>query len=113
MLISGESILSFDKSLIALMVIFFLEYLVVKHFFLQPLNKVMGEREKDVRDAAVRHEDALARFTRIPLDYPNSGPVKETPAELPLAGDLSQEFAHQVTEFIDQYRPALEALSKK
>jgi antitoxin MazE len=34
------------------------------------------------------------------------------PAELPLAGDLSQEFARQVNEFIDQYRPALEALSK-
>jgi putative addiction module antidote len=34
-------------------------------------------------------------------------------AELPLAGDLSQEFARQVNEFIDQYRPALEALSKK
>ena len=33
-------------------------------------------------------------------------------AELPLAGDLSQEFARQVNEFIDQYRPALEALSK-
>jgi len=35
------------------------------------------------------------------------------PTELPLAGDLSQEFARQVNEFIDQYRPALEALSKK
>ena len=35
------------------------------------------------------------------------------PTELPLAGDLSQEFARQVNEFIDQYRSALEALSKK
>ena len=35
------------------------------------------------------------------------------PAEMPQAGDLSQEFARQVNEFIDQYRPALEALSKK
>ena len=35
------------------------------------------------------------------------------PTELPLAGDLSQEFARQGNEFIDQYRPALEALSKK
>jgi antitoxin MazE len=35
------------------------------------------------------------------------------PTELPLAGDLSQEFARQVNEFIDQYRPTLEALSKK
>jgi antitoxin MazE len=35
------------------------------------------------------------------------------PAEIPLAGDMSQKFARQVDEFIDRYRPALEALSKK
>jgi antitoxin MazE len=35
------------------------------------------------------------------------------PTELPLAGDLSEEFAHQVSEFIEQYRPALESLSRK
>lgn len=35
------------------------------------------------------------------------------PTELPLAGDLSEEFALQVSEFIDQYRPALEALAHK
>jgi putative addiction module antidote len=35
------------------------------------------------------------------------------PAELPLPGNLNQEFAQQVNDFIDQYRPALEALSKK
>ena len=35
------------------------------------------------------------------------------PAELPIAAGLSEEFAHQVSEFIDQYRPALEALARK
>jgi putative addiction module antidote len=29
-----------------------------------------------------------------------------------LAAGVDQEFAHQVAEFIDQYRPALEALAK-
>lgn len=62
MLISGGINLSPDASLIAIMVIFFLQYLVVKKYFLQPLDAVMSDREKDVRDAAARHEDALARF---------------------------------------------------
>jgi putative addiction module antidote len=35
------------------------------------------------------------------------------PAKLPLAGNLTQEFAHQVNEFIEEYRPALEALARK
>jgi antitoxin component of MazEF toxin-antitoxin module len=35
------------------------------------------------------------------------------PAEIPLAGALSEEFLHQVGEFIEQYRPALEALARK
>jgi putative addiction module antidote len=35
------------------------------------------------------------------------------PAEMPLAGEVSEEFAHQLNEFIEQYRPALEALAHK
>jgi len=35
------------------------------------------------------------------------------PAQLPYAGDLSEEFARQVSEFIQEYRPALESLSRK
>jgi putative addiction module antidote len=37
-----------------------------------------------------------------------------TPIETPLAGTgVDENFARQVAEFIDQYRPALEALAKK
>jgi putative addiction module antidote len=35
------------------------------------------------------------------------------PADRPVAGDLSEEFGRQVSEFIEQYRPALEALAHK
>jgi antitoxin component of MazEF toxin-antitoxin module len=36
-----------------------------------------------------------------------------TPVEMPLAvAGIDEEFAHQVAEFIEQYRPALEALAK-
>jgi len=36
-----------------------------------------------------------------------------TPAEPPLAiAGVDPEFAHQITEFIEQYRPALEELAK-
>ena len=34
------------------------------------------------------------------------------PAEHPIAGDIDEDFARQVAEFIEEYRPALEALSK-
>lgn len=103
MLISGGSILSFDKSLIALMVIFILEYLVVKHFFLQPLNKVMGEREKDVRDAAVRHEEALARFNEAAREMEDRlGQAKKQGSEL--RESIKAEAAKQRAEAVEKTR---------
>ena len=33
-------------------------------------------------------------------------------AEYPIAGGISEEFAQQLAEFIDEYRPALEALAQ-
>jgi antitoxin MazE len=33
------------------------------------------------------------------------------PAETPLAGSIDEDFARQLAEFIEEYRPALEALS--
>jgi len=33
-------------------------------------------------------------------------------AEYPIAGEISEEFAQQLAEFIDEYRPALEALAQ-
>jgi putative addiction module antidote len=35
------------------------------------------------------------------------------PTPLPMAAGLDEEFVRQVNEFIEQYRPALDALAKK
>lgn len=54
--------LSPDLSLFVIMAIFIAEYFVVRKLFLEPLNRVMTERQSEIATAAARHEDALARF---------------------------------------------------
>ena len=44
------------------MVIFFLNYLIVRKFFLQPINQVLVERESETRSAEQLYEAALARY---------------------------------------------------
>ncbi|MGZ8868787.1 MAG: hypothetical protein ACXW2P_10620, partial [Thermoanaerobaculia bacterium] len=51
-----------DLSLLAIMVIFTLNYLVVRKFFLQPINAVIEEREGETKAAEKLYEDALAQF---------------------------------------------------
>lgn len=51
-----------DVSLLAIMGIFILNYLVVRKFFLQPVNEVLEARETETRSADELYENALARF---------------------------------------------------
>ena len=51
-----------DLSLLAIMVIFLLNYLIVRKFFLEPVNEVLESREHEARSAESLYEDALARF---------------------------------------------------
>jgi F-type H+-transporting ATPase subunit b len=51
-----------DLSLLAIMVIFILNYLVVRRFFLRPINEVLESREAETKSAEKLYEDALARF---------------------------------------------------
>lgn len=51
-----------DLSLLAIMVIFIMNYLIVRKFFLQPINGVLEAREAETRSAETLYEDALARF---------------------------------------------------
>ncbi|HSP14942.1 MAG TPA: ATP synthase F0 subunit B [Thermoanaerobaculia bacterium] len=51
-----------DPSLLAIMVIFILNYMVVRKFFLRPINDVIEQRETERRTAEQLYEEALARF---------------------------------------------------
>lgn len=53
------------------MVIFILNYLVVRKFFLQPVNAILEERETDTRSAEKLYEDALARFNEATAQTEN------------------------------------------
>jgi F-type H+-transporting ATPase subunit b len=52
-----------DWSLPVIMVLFFLNYLIVRKFFLKPINDVLDARETETKTADRLHEEALARFT--------------------------------------------------
>lgn len=51
-----------DLSLPAIMVIFVINYLVVRRFFLKPIHEIVEAREQNVRSAEERYEESLARF---------------------------------------------------
>jgi F-type H+-transporting ATPase subunit b len=51
-----------DYSLLAIMVIFIINYLVVRTFFLKPVNDVLEARETETKTAEKLYEDAMARF---------------------------------------------------
>lgn len=52
-----------DLSLLAIMMIFILNYMVVRKFFLRPINDVLEARETETKTAEKLYEDALARFS--------------------------------------------------
>jgi F0F1-type ATP synthase membrane subunit b/b' len=51
-----------DFSLLAIMVIFIMTYLVVRKFFLEPINNVLEAREHETKTADQLYEEAMARF---------------------------------------------------
>ena len=51
-----------DLSLLAVMVIFILEYFVVTRYFLRPINDVLESREAEAKSAQEIYEQSLGRF---------------------------------------------------
>ena len=60
-----------DPSLLAIMVIFILNYLVVRTFFLRPINEIIDARETESRAAEQRYEEALGRFNEATAQMEN------------------------------------------
>jgi len=51
-----------DRSLFAVMVIFIINYFVVRKFFLKPINEVLEAREHETKTADELYEAAMTRF---------------------------------------------------
>jgi F-type H+-transporting ATPase subunit b len=52
-----------DYSLLAILVIFIINYLVVRTFFLKPVNEVLEARDTETKTAEKLYEDAMARMS--------------------------------------------------
>jgi F-type H+-transporting ATPase subunit b len=51
-----------DRSLFAVLVIFIINYFVVRRFFLKPINDVLEAREHETKTADELYEQAMSRF---------------------------------------------------
>ncbi len=51
-----------DWSLLPIMVIFILNYLVVRRYFLRPINDVLESREQEVRSAEGAYQQAMSLY---------------------------------------------------
>ncbi|HEX3067133.1 MAG TPA: ATP synthase F0 subunit B [Thermoanaerobaculia bacterium] len=60
-----------DYSLLAIMVIFILNYLIVSRFFLRPVNRVIEAREEEVRSANDLYEQSMTRFSEATSQMEN------------------------------------------
>ena len=71
-------------------------------------NSIVVSLPKDVIEPLGVSEgaDVLVELDR------EKGQIVIRPVEKPIAGTIDADFAPQVAEFIEEYRPALEALSK-
>lgn len=52
-----------NLSLLAIMVIFIINYFVVSRFFLKPINEVLEAREHESKSAQKIYEESMARFS--------------------------------------------------
>lgn len=72
-------------------------------------NSIVVSLPKDIVEQLGISEGAAVS---VELDRQNRQIVIRQ-VELPIAGSIDEDFARQVSEFISEYRPALEALARK
>ena len=71
-------------------------------------NSIVVSLPKDIIDPLGISEGA---DVSVELDRENQQIIIR-PIEHPIAGNIDKDFARQLAEFIEEYRPALEALAK-
>jgi putative addiction module antidote len=71
-------------------------------------NSIVVSLPKDIIEPLGVSEGA---DVSVELDREN-GQIIIRPVEHPIVGDIDEDFARQLAEFIEEYRPALEALAK-
>ena len=78
-------------------------FLVLKHFLFDKVNKVVGERQKDIQDSYDRAEEAEKNAQKLEADYNEKiGQAKEESAEI--IRDATKKAQARADEIIDEAR---------
>lgn len=100
-----------DPSLLVIMVIFLANYLVVRKFFLEPVNDVLVSRDREAREAQSLYETALTSFQAATSEVETKlHEAKKKGAEVREA--LRAEAMRQRTQTVDHTRAEAEVLLK-
>jgi F0F1-type ATP synthase membrane subunit b/b' len=83
-----------DYSLLAIVVIFILNYLVVSKFFLRPINDVIEAREGEVRSANELYEQSMVRFNEATTQM-----EEQLHAARHAAADVRDRFRREAASF--------------
>jgi F0F1-type ATP synthase membrane subunit b/b' len=83
-----------DYSLLAIVVIFILNYFVVSKFFLRPINDVIEAREGEVRSANDVYEQSMARFNEATAQM-----EEKLHAARHAAADVRDKFRREAASF--------------
>jgi F-type H+-transporting ATPase subunit b len=86
-----------DPSLLAIVAIFFLNYLVVRRFFLKPLNDIIEARETETATAERLYEESLTRFNEE-----TSRMEERLHAAKREAGSIRERFRAEAAQFRQQ-----------
>jgi F-type H+-transporting ATPase subunit b len=57
-----------DFTLLIIVVLFFINYLIVRTFLLGPINRILTEREAEIGSAQKQYEEALGKFNEATSD---------------------------------------------
>ncbi len=78
-------------------------FLVLKHFLFDKVNKVVGERQKEIQDSYDRAEEAEKNAQKLEADYNEKiGQAKEESAEI--IRDATKKAQARADEIIDEAR---------
>lgn len=98
-----------DLSLLAVMVIFILNYLVVRKFFLEPVNRVMEEREHETKTADELYEQAMTRYNEATANVEEKLHIAKREAANVREHFRSEANAHRMT-VLDRTRGEAETM---
>lgn len=101
-----------DLSVIAIIVIFLINYLIVRRFLIKPVNDLLVWRETEVRGAEKVYEESIAKFNAATSEMETRVHQAKREAAQVREGFRAEANAHRA-QLIERVRGEADAISKQ